>query len=64
MASFLVFLGGSSRKVAVESPKSGYPSAEATYFDFELQFLVATAARVEIQSQKWFCTGVSMDTDD
>ena len=53
--------------VAVDPQKSGYPSVEAPYFDFELQFLVATAMQVEIQSQKWFCTafyGVSMDEDD
>ena len=47
---FVVF--GSA--VAVDPPNSGYPSAEAPYFDFKLQFLVAAATRIEIQSQKWF----------
>ena len=49
---------------AVQSPKSGCPSAESPYFDFELLFLIATATRDVIQSQKWFCTafyGASMD---
>ena len=36
------------------SPKSGYPSAEAPYFDFELRALVAAATRVEIESQSGF----------
>ena len=34
------------------SSKSGYPSAEAPNFDFELWFFVATAMQVEIESQK------------
>ena len=56
MALFLVFFGVSSQTVAVYSPIDGYPSAETPYLDFELQLLVATATRVEIQSQKMFCT--------
>ena len=36
------------------SPKSGYPSAEAPYFDFELRALVAAATQVEIESQSSF----------
>ena len=40
MALFLVFF---EVAVAVYPPKSGYPSAEAPYFDFELQFFVAAA---------------------
>ena len=43
MVSFLVFFGVSSQTVAVYSSKSGYPSAETPYLDFELQFLLATA---------------------
>ena len=54
MALFLVFFGVSSPTVAVYSPKSGYPSAETPYLEFELLFLVVSATRVEIQSQKWF----------
>ena len=53
MASFFEV---SCPTVAVWSPKSGYSSAEAPYFDFELLFLVASATRVEIESQKYFCT--------
>ena len=67
MASFFVFLAVSGSAVAVYPPNSGYPSAEAPYFDFELRFLVAAATRIEIQSRKWFCTasyGVSMDEGD
>ena len=44
--------------------KSGYSSAGAPHFDVELLFLVATATRVKIQSQKRFCIafyGTSMD---
>ena len=43
---------------AVCPPKSGYPSADTPQLDFECRFLVATATRVEIQSQKGFlqCT--------
>ena len=64
MVSFLVFFRVSSPTVAVYSPKSSYPSAETPYLDFEVLFLVASATRVEIQSQKWFCTafyGACMD---
>ena len=67
MASFLVFFEVSAPMVAVWSPKSGYSSAEASYFDFELLFLVASAMQVEIKSQKYFCTafyGASMDEDN
>ena len=67
MVSFLVFFEVFGSVVAVYPPKSGYFSAEAPYFDFELQFLVVAATRVEIESQKWFYTvfyGVSMDEDD
>ena len=53
MALFLVFFEVSS---PMESPKSGYSSAEVPYFDFELLFLVASATLVEIESQKCFCT--------
>ena len=51
-------------RVAVHSPKSGYPSTDTPYLKFEPLFLVAFATRVEIQSQKWFCTvfyGACMD---
>ena len=65
MASFWCF---SRSVVAVYPPKSGYPRAEAPYFDFELQFLVVSATRVKIEYHKWFHTvfhtafyGVSMD---
>ena len=61
MALFLVFFEVAGSTVAVKFPKSGYSSAESPYFDFELQFLVTTATQDEIQSQKWFCTGASMD---
>ena len=67
MASFLVFFEVFDSTVAVYPPRSGYSSAEAPYFDFELQFLVAAATQVEIEFHKWFCTafyGVSMDEDD
>ena len=40
---FFVFLAVSGSAVAVYSPNSGYPSAEAPYFGFELWFLVAAA---------------------
>ena len=40
--------------VAMESPKSGYSSAEASYYDFELLFLVVSATLVEIESHKCF----------
>ena len=56
-----------SYTVGIYPPKFGYPSAKAPCFDFELQFLVAAATWIEIESQKWFCTvfyGVSMDEDD
>ena len=53
MASFFEVSGPT---VAVRSPKRGYFSAETPYFDFELLFLVASATRVEIESQKCFCT--------
>ena len=65
MVSFLVFFEVFSSAVAVYPPKSGYPSAPC--FDFELQFLVAAATQIDIESKKWFCTafyGVSMDEDD
>ena len=39
MASFFVLLTVSGSAVAVYPPNSGYPSAEAPYFDLELQFL-------------------------
>ena len=64
MASFLMFFEVFGPTIAVWSPKSGCPSAESSYFDFELLILVATATRDEIQSSKWFCTafyGASMD---
>ena len=38
MASFLVFFEVFGSVVAVYPPKSGYSSAEAPYFDFELSF--------------------------
>ena len=56
MVSFLVFFDVSEPTVAVQSPKSGYPSAESPHLDFELLFLVATTMQDEIHSQKWFCT--------
>ena len=67
MASILVFFKVFGSVVAVYPPKSGYPSAEAPYFDFELQYLVAAATQVKIESHKWFYTvfyGVSMDKYD
>ena len=60
---FFVLLTVSGSAVAVYPPNSGYPSAEAPYFDLELQFLVAAATGLEIQVQKLFCTasyGASM----
>ena len=50
----LLFLAISGLVVAVYSPNSGYPSAEAPHFDLELRFLVAAATQIEIQSRKWF----------
>ena len=41
---------------AVCRPKSGYPSADAPQLGLECRFLVATATRIEIQSQKGFST--------
>ena len=64
MVSFLVFFEVFGSVVAVYPPKSGYSITEGPYFDFELQFLVVAAMRVEIESHKWFYTafyGVSMD---
>ena len=52
MASFLVFFKVFGSAVAVYPPKSGYCSAEAPYFDFELQILVAGW-------QKALSTGIS-----
>ena len=63
----LVFFEVSGSTVAVQSPKSGYSSAETSYFDFELLFLAASATQVEIESHNCFCTvfyGASMDKDD
>ena len=58
MASFLSFLAFSGSVEAVCRPKSGYPSADAPQLGLECRFLVATATRLEIQSQKGFlqCT--------
>ena len=68
MASFFVLLTVSGSAVAVYPPNSGYPSAEApSYFDLELQFLVAAATGLEIQVQKLFCIasyGASMSEGD
>ena len=54
--------------VAVYPPKSGHPSAEASYFDFERHFLVVTAMQVQIESHKWFSTAsygvLSMNEDN
>ena len=66
MVPFVFFLVFGSA-IAVDPPKSGYPSADAPYFNFELQFLVVTAMRVETESQKLFCTafyGVNIDEDN
>ena len=51
---FFVLLAVSGSAASVYPPNSGYPRAEAPYFDFELRFLVAAATRIEIQSRKWF----------
>ena len=63
MASFLVFFEVCGSVVAVYPPKSGYPSAEAPYFDSELQFLVAAARdgvpKVVLYSVLW-----GMDEDN
>ena len=61
----LLTVSGSA--VAVYPPNSGYPSAEAPYFDLDLPFLVAAAMGIEIQVQKLFCTasyGASMGKGD
>ena len=41
---------------AVLPPKSSYPSADTPQLDLDFRFVVATAMRIEIQSQKGFST--------
>ena len=56
MASFWSFHEFSGSVEAICPPKGGYPSTDTPQLDFECRFLVATATRVEIQSQKGFST--------
>ena len=53
---FEVFFAFSGSAEAVRPPKSGYPSTDIPQLDLECRFVVATATRVKIQSQKGFST--------
>ena len=60
MALVLVFFSDFGSAIALCPPKSGYPSTEVSYFDFEFRFLVAADTQIKIQSKSGFVR-VSMD---